>query len=84
MKASIAARSLGLKAEIQAQILGIEIEDPERGLTESNQKRTPVDLSNPDASILVRAVVGCRTVVVPGFEMRHVVKVYVEDLLAWA
>lgn len=73
-KAYIAAWSFGLKAEMQAEGLDIEVHDVESGTTQSNQNRTAESLANPSARTFARAAiakVGRGRVVVPGWWMHH-------------
>lgn len=86
-KAYIAAWSYGLKAEMQAEGLDIEVHDVESGTTQSGQNKTKESLTTPTAKTFARAAidkVGCGRVVVPGWWVHHLLKVTVEVLPEWA
>lgn len=86
-KAYVAAWSFGLKAEMEAEGLDIEVHDLESGTTQSNQNRTEASLATPAARTFARAAVGkvgCGRVVVPGWWVHHLIKAVVGWLPEWA
>ena len=86
-KAYIAAWSFGLKAEMEAEGLDIEVHNIESGTTQSGQNRTPERLTNPTAITFARAAiakVGCGRVVVTGWWPHHLQKMSLEMMPEWA
>lgn len=86
-KAYIAAWSFGLKAEMQAEGLDIEVHDMQSGTTQSNQNRTAESLANPSARTFAKAAiakVGCGRVVVPAWWFHHMQTAFLGILPEWA